>query len=300
MVLWRLLANLKGAVCALLATFYTLLAVLLTAPVAVLKWLLRSAPAKRRCTRLSIAIFVCMTYAYRDTYQVIHRPRWDVKGFDGLRRDQSYLVICNHQAWSDIPIMAFPMLGRTPFFKFFLKQELLWVPLIGMACWALDFPFMQRSSREQLAKKPHLRGKDLETTRRLCKKLQDDKVTLVNYVEGTRFRPEKQRRQRAPYRYLLKPKSGGVAEVISGLGDQLGAVVDITIIYSHGPLSFWHFLCGRTEGVIVRAKQRPIPEALRSGHYQSAAAHRKAVQRWVTELWREKDALIAHYREKSG
>jgi 1-acyl-sn-glycerol-3-phosphate acyltransferase len=34
--------------------------------------------------------------------------------------------------------------GRIPFLKFFLKQELIWVPVIGLAWWALDFPFMKR------------------------------------------------------------------------------------------------------------------------------------------------------------
>lgn len=76
---------------------------------------------------------------------------------------------------------------RIPMPKFFLKQQLLYVPFIGMACWALDMPFMRRYSREYLLRHPHKRGQDLATTRRSCEKFRAVPTTVVNYVEGTRL-----------------------------------------------------------------------------------------------------------------
>lgn len=285
-------AQLKGGVCALLAILSALIAVIPVMLIALFKWLLSSKRAKRYCTHLSITIFEHLVQAYRASYLFIHRPQWDVQGFDGLCRDKSYLVVCNHQSWADIPIMAFPLLGKTPFFKFFIKRELIWLPLIGVACWALDFPFMQRYSREELENNPQWRGRDLETTRELCEKLHGEQVTIVNYIEGTRFRPDKQAKQRSPYRHLLKPKSGGLAYVINMLSDQLAAIVDITIIYPDGRMSFWDFLCGRLDKVIVRAERRAIPEHLRKGDYQGSETFRNDFQLWVADLWQEKDALI--------
>ena len=70
--------------------------------------------------------------------------RWDIRGAEGLSRDTSDLVISNHQSWVDIPALMQGLNRRTPFFKFFLKKELIWVPFLGLAWWALDYPFMKR------------------------------------------------------------------------------------------------------------------------------------------------------------
>ena len=85
--------------------------------------------------------------------------QWDIRGAEGLSRDTSYLVISNHQSWVDIPALMQGLNRRTPFFKFFLKKELIWVPFLGLAWWALDYPFMKRYSKAFLAKHPQLKGK---------------------------------------------------------------------------------------------------------------------------------------------
>ena len=77
--------------------------------------------------------------------------QWDIRGGDDLRRDTSYLVISNHQSWVDIPALIQTLNRRTPFFKFFLKKELIWVPFLGLAWWALDYPFMKRYTKAFLA-----------------------------------------------------------------------------------------------------------------------------------------------------
>jgi len=76
--------------------------------------------------------------------RLLNRIEWHVEGDEGLERDQWYLVTCNHQSWADIMVVQNILNSRIPLMKFFLKKELIWVPLLGIAWWALDFPFMKR------------------------------------------------------------------------------------------------------------------------------------------------------------
>lgn len=223
---------------------------------------------------------------------------WDVRGEYRLRRDVSYLIVCNHQSWVDIPALLQAFNRQTPFFKFFVKQELAWIPLLGLAFWALDYPFMKRYSKARLARQPHLRERDLDSTRRACAKFRRHPVTVVNYVEGTRFTPAKHARQQSPYRYLLKPKAGGVALVLNTLDDRLEALLDVTVLYP-GPRApgFWALLSGQVPRVTVEIRARPLDPALCRGDYQHDAAFRQRVQDWLSTLWQEKDARIARYRE---
>ena len=120
---------------------------------------------------------------------------------DGLARHEWYLMTSNHQSWADILVLQKVTNRRVPSLKFFLKQELIWVPLLGLAWWALDFPFMKRYSRAQLEKRPELKGKDMETTRKACEKYAHYPVSVMNFFEGTRFTEEKHRQQNSPYRH---------------------------------------------------------------------------------------------------
>lgn len=80
----------------------------------------------------------------------------DIKttGLDNLSTRDWYLVFSNHQTWVDIVILQRALHGKIPFLKFFLKKELIYVPLLGLAWWALDFPFMKRHSQAFFKEKP--------------------------------------------------------------------------------------------------------------------------------------------------
>lgn len=223
--------------------------------------------------------------------------RWEIRGDEGLRGDTSYLVISNHQSWVDIPALVQALNRRTPFFKFFLKKELIWVPFLGLAWWALDYPFMKRYTKAFLARHPELKGKDLEITREACELFKRQPVTVVNYLEGTRFTPAKKAEQASPYRYLLKPKAGGVAFVLAAMGEQLDAVLDVTVVYPSARIpGFWDLISGRVPQVIVDITTRELDPALWQGDYENDPAFRLYVQDWVNQLWEEKDARIAELR----
>lgn len=216
--------------------------------------------------------------------------RIDVTALDGLRRDGWYLVVCNHQSWVDIPVLQAVFNRRIPLLRFFLKQQLIWVPVLGLAWWALDFPFMKRYSKELLAKHPELRGKDIEATRRACAKYCEQPVAVMNFVEGTRFTPEKHVKQPSPYRHLLLPRAGGVAFVLDAMGELIEAIVDATIVYPAGRPNLADLFTGRVREVRVDVRVLPLPAR---GDYENDAGHRERFQAWLNALWQDKDETCA-------
>ncbi|MBC3420757.1 acyltransferase [Pseudomonas sp. L7] len=223
--------------------------------------------------------------------------QWDIRGIENLNPNTSYLCISNHQSWVDIPALIESLNRRVPFFKFFLKKELIWVPLLGLAWWALDYPFMKRYSKAFLDKHPELKGKDLEITKAACELFKRQPVTVVNYLEGTRFTEAKRAQQQSPYRHLLKPKAGGVAFVLAALGEQLDALLDVTIVYPGNKApGFWDLLNGSISRVTIDIQVRELDRTLCEGDYESDPAFRQQVQAWVNQLWEDKDQRIEQLR----
>lgn len=248
-------------------------------------------PIRLACSRVLVRIAESWIGVNSSLFDGFTRIRWQVEGLDGLRRDGNYLVLCNHQSWVDIPVLQKIFNRRIPFLRFFLKQQLIWVPLLGPAWWALDFPFMKRYSQDVLAKHPQLQGKDMEATRRACEKFRHMPVSVMNFAEGTRFRPAKHDAQASPYRHLLRPKAGGLAFVLDAMGDALHAMVDVTIVYPAGRPSMSDLVAGRIRDIRVHVRERSLGAQLR-GDYERDEAFRARFQAWVNQLWRDKDALI--------
>jgi len=229
---------------------------------------------------------------------VMNNIHWDIRGLEALRPSNWYLVLSNHQSWVDILVLQRIFHRRIPFLKFFIKQELIWMPVLGLAWWALDFPFVKRYSRAVLARKPHLKGKDLEITRKACRKFREIPVSIMNFAEGTRFTRAKHRRQKSSYTHLLRPRSGGIAFVLNAMGEQMTSILDVTIVYPQGAVSFWDMLCGRLQEVIVRVREIPVTEELQ-GDYFNDDTYRTWFQEWLNGLWLEKDARITAIKAKS-
>ena len=215
---------------------------------------------------------------------LVERARWDVSGHENLRRNAWYLVSSNHQSWVDILVLQKVFHRRTPFLKFFLKRQLLFVPIIGLAWWALDFPFMQRRTGS--------RSRDLAAARKACERFRQIPTSVMNFMEGTRFSRTKRDAQRSPYRHLLKPKVGGLATALGAMGERFDALLDVTIVYPQGVPSFWDLLSGKLRQVVVRVREREIPRDLLDGDYEGDPAFRARMQAFVHTMWVEKDACI--------
>ncbi|MCJ8296592.1 MAG: acyltransferase [Colwellia sp.] len=220
-----------------------------------------------------------------------------VTGLEELKIKDWYLVLANHQSWVDIVVLQRALHGNIPFLKFFLKRELIYVPILGLAWWALDFPFMKRYSQAFLKKNPHLRGKDLETTKKACAKFKHKPVSVMNFIEGTRFSDKKHDKQGSPFNYLLKPKSGGMSFVLDAMGEHLTKIVDVTIYYPDGIPNFSDFVSGQVERVHVEIHSFDIASEL--GHINFSDRNDKiAFQKWLTQFWHKKDARLEKIRQQ--
>lgn len=278
------LQTLKGVLAAVAIALNVLVVFSAMIPFALVKLSIRTRAVRAVCDRALNGLASGWIACNDVIIGTVGRTRWDVSGIDGLSRRGWYLVSSNHRSWSDILVLQNVFRGRIPFLKFFLKEELIWVPVIGLAWWALDFPFMKRG-------KPGGRG-DVETTRRACEKFRLVPTSVMNFVEGTRWSKSKHDRQHSPYRHLLKPKAGGMAVALATMGNDFDALLDVTIAYPRGTPSFWDLLCGRMEEVVVRVRRRAIPPELVARDTRIDAAYRHRVQQWLAALWQEKDRLI--------
>jgi len=245
----------------------------------------------RRCSRMLNAIAENWIWVNNQNQKLVGNTRWDVQGMETLERSEWYLVLANHQSWVDIVVLQRIFHRKIPFLKFFIKKELLWFPILGQAWWAMDFPFVKRYTKSYLQKKPHLKGKDQAVTREACKKFKKIPVSIMNFVEGTRFTDEKHRRQQSPYAHLLRPKAGGIAFVLGSMGKQIHRVLDVTIVYPDGVSNFWALLCGNIRKIKVRVRSLPVsPELL--GDYTNDRHFRAGLQRWLNNIWAEKNRYI--------
>lgn len=217
--------------------------------------------------------------------------KWTIKGVEKLKMNDWYLLIANHQSWVDIFVLQKIMHGKIPFIKFFLKKELIWVPVMGPAWWALDFPFMKRYRREEIERKPELKGVDLEITRRACEKFKTEYVAVMTFPEGTRFTKEKHDRHKSPYRHLLRPRAGGLSFIISAMGKRFHRLLNITIVYPGGVKNMWEFFCGMVKKIDVFVETLPIPEKFISADPDNSMI-KDEFNEWLNAMWNRKDKLI--------
>ncbi len=283
---------LRGVIASLLLVVNTLFWCTLLFVAALVKLAIPVRGVRAVLDRLLNAIATSWVACNSGWMRLTQRAEWDVGGVDELRYEGWYLVNCNHQSWVDILVLQHLLNRRIPMLKFFLKRQLLYVPVMGLAWWALEFPFMRRHSDAYLKAHPEKRFEDIETARRACEKFALVPTSVMNFPEGTRFTAAKHAAQRSPYRHLLKPKSGALALALGVLGAKFHSFIDVTIVYPHGAPTFWQFLCGRMPRVIVRVQRREIPAELLSGDYATDPRFRRKVQHWLQRVWGEKDAQI--------
>ena len=140
----KLIRNVRGVLFFTALTLNTIFWFVPIMVLAILKLLLPVAALRRVITRSLMAIgenwISVNSFLMRNAGSV----QIEAHGLDSLRRDGWYLVIANHQTWVDIVVLQAVFNRRVPFLKFFIKQELIWFPFLGIAWWALDMPFMKR------------------------------------------------------------------------------------------------------------------------------------------------------------
>ncbi len=261
---------------------------------AILKLLIPIPVFRRVLTRLIMTAGEYWVDGNAAIFKMRNSDRLDVRGIEGLSRQGWYLVISNHQTWVDILVLQVVMNRRIPFLKFFIKQQLIWFPFLGIAWWAMDMPFMKRYSKTYLAEHPEKKGQDFEATRVACSKFLHTPTTVFNFVEGTRFTLEKKVRRNSRFDHLLPPRAGGIALALTTMGSMFDSVLDVTLVYPKGVAQFWALCCGEFDGVIVDIGKRPVEKWMTEGDYENDREYRSRFHKWLTQVWQDKDARIGN------
>ncbi|MEM7096972.1 MAG: acetyltransferase [Pseudomonadota bacterium] len=217
----------------------------------------------------------------------------DWKERDTMSRDNWYVVVSNHQSWTDIVLLQSFLYGEIPPLKFFTKQQLIWVPGIGVAMYVLGFPYVKRVTKAQIKANPKLRNADRDNTKAACEGFKNHPTSILNFLEGTRYTPEKHATQNSEFQHLLRPKIGGLDYVLEGMDGYLHRLLDVTIVYPDGVPTFWEFLQGKCPRVHMQVQPHVIPEELSDPEHK----RRPLIAAWVKEMWNNKDAHIAGHTQ---
>ena len=290
----------RGVVVLVVLSVNTILLSLVLFVCALAKLLSPNAATLGRVRRFLAKLPVLWISVNNALFTLMRITHWDVEVPRGLSSKGCYAVISNHQTWADVLVLQRSFNRRLPFFRFFVKGSLIWLPVLGQAWWALDMPFMKRYSKELMARRPELKGKDLENARTACEKFRGMPVAIMNFPEGTRFSEGKRMGRESSYRNLLEPRIGGIGQVFYALGEELDALVDVTILYTGGdraaPPNLWRLVSGQIPRVVVRTRHLPIPGHLLGRNFASDLEFRGELEAWVRHLWRQKDELITELR----
>jgi len=284
--------HLKGIFSILL---YTINTILLTVPlifISCFKFIVPFKPFVIILDKILISIATLWIGINSFNSRLFCKIEWDLRGLEKLEKKEWYLVLANHQSWVDILALQTTLNQKIPMLKFFLKQELIWVPFLGFAWWALDFPFMKRYSKLEIQAKPHLKGKDLESTKKACEKFKHTPVSIINFVEGTRFTPQKKALQKDnDFTHLLKPKAGGIAFILGSMGEYLNKIIDVTIVYPGKTPTFWEYISGRVNKIVIDFQIIELTDAL-AGDYFNDPEYKKYFFSYLNNLWHKKDEKI--------
>lgn len=232
--------------------------------------------------------------------RMIGTVKWDIRIDEGISHSGRYLVFCNHQSWVDILVLQHVLNRRAPFMRFLLKQELIWVPLLGFCWWALDMAFLRRYSKQEMLKNPSLRNKDLEIAARACEKLKHIPVSMMSFPEGTRFTAAKHEQQKSPYQHLLRPRYGGTGQILYSFDQALDKLIDVTICYPDGVPGLWDYVSGQVNNIVVKVSLRAIPEVVRGKDFREDTAAKAALRSWMGDIWVSKNDTIEQILKEAG
>ncbi len=289
----------QGSTALLVVALNTIVLTLVIFVLAIVKRIAPPGAIRNTMTRWLSSLGECWIAVNKFVLWFYRGMEWDIHLPAGLDRRGRYLVLCNHQSWVDILVLQYSLNRRAPFMRFMLKRQLIWVPFLGMAWWALDMPFLRRYSRQDLIKNPALRGKDLANAAAACEKLRHIPVSMMSFPEGTRFTKAKHGQQKSPYQHLLIPRYGGIGQVLYSFGDALRTVIDVTIFYPDGTPTFWQFISGQVRKISVSARLRPIESDLRGIDFREDRVANRRLKIWLDSIWTDKDQQLTQAREST-
>jgi 1-acyl-sn-glycerol-3-phosphate acyltransferase len=215
----------------------------------------------------------------------------NVEGMKKQYPQKYYIIIANHQSWNDIFVLQHLFNWRAPVLKFLVKRELIYLPIVGLICWAYGYPFLRRRSLKGRTLNGAQGRGDVVLLEKALDKFVRYPASVINLVEGTRFSPAKAKGKKSPYDYLLKPKAGGLTTMLDLLGDRVEVILDVTIVYDCEDPTFWNFLCGKCRRVFVTMKEHSKDEISPVHDFETVAT-------WINGIWEKKDLEIGVIRQE--
>jgi 1-acyl-sn-glycerol-3-phosphate acyltransferase len=205
--------------------------------------------------------------------------------YDCLVKKNHYIVISNHQGFADIMLNCL-LQPSVSFFSYVMKKSLLWqLPVISWYCYYYGFPFLNRKNRQ----------KDIRTLKKSFRNLILLGNSLVIYPESTRFTQEKKHQSESPYKYLLRPRLGGLATSLYALKDYVDGLVNVTIVYSGKGLSLVSLLSRKISKIHIHVELIELDDSF-FGDF-SSPDFKKDFSDKMNYLWQEKDDLIERLKK---
>jgi 1-acyl-sn-glycerol-3-phosphate acyltransferase len=186
-----------------------------------------------------------------------------------LEKTDSPLIISNHRSWFDVFILQTLVSSRGPILKFLIKAELLWVPVLGWVCIALNFPSLKRKGDITS------RQKDLQVAQSASLQLNATPGALLIFPEGTRFSEKKRDYRNSPYNSLLTPKPGGFKIIHQSLPEST-MIIDFSIRYHRGDDNCWRCMSGLLNEVHIKVSSVTSDDVRNS-------------LEWLDNRWLQKD-----------
>jgi len=245
---------------------------------------------KKSIGKFSNEIGSLIVASLKITIKAIHKPKWEFEIPQNLATSNWYIGMSNHLSWGDIFILLFAGHRQVPLLKFFMKDELKWIPVLYLVHKTLNMPFLKRHSIKSIKKNPELRKLDIISGQKAAKRFARNPSVAFSFAEGTRFTPEKHSAQSSPYFELLKPKIGALSSALSGMPD-VSCLLDFTIIYKTKKTSAWNFACGEMNDVKVIVKAYKLPPEILTRN-TSNIDYKNYFQLYINKIWEEKSQLL--------
>ena len=192
---------------------------------------------------------------------------------DGTLPDHvTQVIVVNHQTWFDIPILQHVVTGQGPILKFLIKRQLVWLPIVGWICYALNFPRLNRGGDGRAQRQ------DFDAIKAASSTMSKERGALLIFAEGTRITEEKHRNQNSPYKKLLTPRPGGLKIALSTMPPDT-PLVDITINYKNGETNFWKCLHGASREIDIHIEEHNAAEIVDA-------------RSWLRDRWEQKDKRL--------
>ena len=285
--------NLIGIISSTILIVNTLILAILMIPLGIIKFLIPIKSLRASFTKIIIKIGEIWISVNSLWVIKLHKPNLEIHGQENLDGNSWFLSTSNHQSAADIFIVQFITNRKIPMLKFFIKYELIYVPVIGICWWALDMPFLKRYTQEQIKRNPKLEGRDYKKMKKSLEHYSLHPVSIFSYAEGTRFSKEKHINQNSKFSHLLKPKEGGLAIALSNV-NKIKELIDITIIYDSDNLGFWNYLCGNIKNIKIFISKTKIPSKYLIDTLITNNELRSDFKLWLYDRWAEKDVLISN------